>query len=176
MDALDRLKYPIGAFTYPSSPLDANARAACIDAIARTPSAMRDAVAGLTDAELDTPYRPGGWTIRQVVHHVPDSHMHAYVRMKFAVTEELPLVKAYDEDRWSKLADAQSAPVALSLDLLDALHRRWVTFLQGLSEADFRRALVHSANGRLTLDQLLADYAWHGPHHVAHVRNAVGRM
>ena len=173
MDALHALKYPIGEFTYPSTPLDASARAACIDAIARTPSEMRALVAGLSDAELDTPYRPGGWTIRQVVHHVADSHMHAYVRMKFAVTEETPLVKAYDEDRWSKLSDAQSGPVSLSLDLLDALHRRWVVFLRNLTEQDFLRTLVHSANGRLYLYQLLADYAWHGPHHVAHVRNAL---
>ena len=172
MDALDAFKYPIGEFTFPSSPLDAHARAACIDTIARTPAAMREAVAGLTDAELDTPYRPGGWTIRQVVHHVPDSHMHSYLRMKFALTEEAPLVKAYDEDRWSKLPDAQSAPVSLSLDLLDALHRRWVVFLQGLTEQDFLRTLVHPDHGQIALYQVLADYAWHGPHHVAHVRNA----
>src|SRR5262245_5147283 len=157
MDA-DALRYPIGRFTFPPSPLDAEARAACIDSIARTPAAMRELVSGLAEAELDRPYRPGGWTIRQVVHHVPESHMHSFLRMKFALAEEAPLVKAYDEHRWSQLPDAQTAPVGLSLDLLDALHRRWVVFLRGLDAADFQRALVHPEHGRITIDQLLATY------------------
>ena len=174
MDALDHLKYPIGRFTFPTVPLVAEHRADRIDAIERLPAAFRAIAGDLTDAELDTPYRPGGWTIRQVVHHVPDSHMHMYIRMKFAVTEDAPLIKAYDEDRWSQLGDAKAAPVAMSLDLLEALHRRWVTFLRTLSDTEWLRTFVHPEHGDVALYQVVAMYAWHGQHHAAHVRNARG--
>ena len=133
------------------------------------------AVAGLTEERLDTPYRPEGWTVRQVVHHVPDSHMNAYVRFKLALTESAPAIKGYEEARWAELEDTQRVPVEVSLALLAALHTRWVALLQSMPEADFQRTLVHPEHGVRTLDQMLATYAWHGPHHVAHVTALAGR-
>jgi hypothetical protein len=144
-------------------------RARFINQIEGTPAALRAAVAGLSEARLDTPYRPGGWTVRQVVHHLPDSHVNAYVRMKLALTEDGPTIKTYEEARWAELEDGRRAPVALSLDLLDALHRRWVVFLKSLAEADFKRQFMHPDSGRVDLDWALAMYAWHGRHHVAHI-------
>ena len=168
-DELEKLRYPIGRFERLHAPLDQAARAALIDAIELAPATLRRLVTGLSDAQLDTPYRPGGWTVRQVIHHVPDSHMNAYVRMKLAATEETPAVRAYDEALWAELPEAKTAPVALSLDLLDALHRRWVMFLRALPQAGFARAYVHSDLGRVTLDEAVALYAWHGRHHAAHI-------
>jgi len=135
-----------------------------------TPARFRSLVGGLSDARLDTPYRPGGWTVRQVVHHVPDSHMNAYIRMKWAVTEDGPSIKVYDEAKWAELPEAKSGPVDMSVTLLDALHRRWVMFLRGLSDADFARAYVHPELGRVTLDEAVALYSWHCRHHAGHVR------
>ena len=137
---------------------------------------MRAAVAGLTPEQLDTPYRPGGWTVRQVVHHVPDSHINSYVRFKLALTEEEPTIKPYDEARWAKLADTATTPVEVSLTLLDSLHSRWVPLLQSLTEADFARQFRHPELGMVRLDRNLALYAWHGKHHVAHITSLRERM
>ena len=137
---------------------------------------MRAAVAGLSDEQLNTPYRPEGWTVRQVVHHVPESHMNSYVRIKLAITEEEPTIKPYFEDRWAQLDDAQQAPVELSLHLMDALHGRWVWFLRSLKDADFQRTFQHPELGIVSLDKNIALYAWHGRHHVAHITSLRERM
>lgn len=139
-----------------------------IDQIAAAPAAMAAAVAGLSDGQLDTPYRPGGWTLRQVVHHVPDSHMNAFIRLKLALTENDPLIRPYDQDGWAGLADAR-LPLAVSLSLLAALHERWVVLWRAMEAADFARTLRHPEMGPMTLDALLGLYAWHGRHHIAHV-------
>jgi hypothetical protein len=145
-------------------------RAACVARIAAAPAALRAAVAGLSDAQLDTPYRPGGWTVRQVVHHVPDSHLNAYVRIRLALTENTPTIKPYEEARWAELPDARTLPIEASLVLLEGLHVRWVALLGGLGAADGARQFHHPEHGRLiTVDELIAMYAWHGEHHVAHV-------
>lgn len=142
-----------------------------IDAIAATPANLRSAVRGLSEAQLDTPYRPGGWTVRQVVHHVPDSHSNAYTRFKLTLTEDVPTIKPYDEGAWAKLDDTRTTPIETSLAMMDALHDRWVRLLRSLGPADFARTLNHPENGIMNLDQLLALYAWHGAHHVAHITN-----
>lgn len=167
---LDRLRFPIGRAVIAAS-IGPSERVALIARIAAAPRALRDAVAGLDDAALDTPYRPGGWTVRQVVHHVPDSHMNAYVRFKLAVTEAEPTVKTYEEADWARQAD-YAGPVGVSLDLLDALHARWTGWLSQLPEDAWGRAFLHPEGGRTTLDRALHLYAWHGEHHVAHVRHA----
>lgn len=166
--AADDLRYPIGRLVRPER-LEPAARAHAIDVIARTPAALRRALDGLTDEQLDTPYRPGGWSVRQVAHHVPDSHMQAYTRFKLALTEDEPTIKPYDEAAWAHMADMRVVPVSVSLALLEALHERWDAVLRAMSATDFTRVLVHPENGRMTLDQMLSTYAWHGPHHVAHV-------
>src|SRR5919204_2524476 len=130
MDPLDKLKYPVGPMPRTSTPLDRATREQHLATIAELPSRIRSLVEGLTDAQLETPYRPGGWTIRQVVHHVPDSHMNAYIRMKLAATEDAPVIRTYDEARWAELPEAKSGPIDVSLMLLEALHRRWVAFLR----------------------------------------------
>ncbi len=172
MDDTNR-RFPIGPYAPPAAPLDAAARAACIDAIARTPSAMRKLVEGLSGADLERRYREGGWTIRQVVHHVSDSHMHAYVRFKFALSEEAPRIRAYDEKRWAEFPDVDDVPVGVSLDLLDALHRRWVSTLRALSGEDFLKTYIHPELGTISLYGALGQYAWHGPHHTAHIQLAL---
>lgn len=164
----DRLRFPIGRLALPDR-YDAAWRAQAIEAIAETPMHLAQAVAGWTESRLDTPYRPGGWTVRQVVHHLPDSHLNAYARFKLALTEPEPAIKAYDEAAWATLADTRLVPVKVSLELLDALHLRWVVLLQSMSAQDFQRTLLHPQHGRRTLDQMLATYAWHGHHHVAHI-------
>jgi uncharacterized damage-inducible protein DinB len=163
----DDLRYPTGKFHFNPDVTPAT-RTACIAAIREAPSALRTAVQGLNDARLDTPYRPGGWTVRQVVHHVPESHMNAYVRFKLALTEQNPTIKPYDETAWAKLKDANS-PIEPSLTLLDALHQRWVTLLESMQGEDFARPLQHPERGPMTLDQMLQLYAWHGRHHAAHI-------
>lgn len=161
-------RYPIGRFEPPRA-VDAAMRARLIEAIEAVPDRMRAAIAGLDDAQLDTPYRDGGWSVRQVVHHVADSHLNAYVRLKLALTEEQPLVKEYDETRWAELPEARSGPVGMSIDLLDALHRRWVACLRVLPAEAFDRTFRHPSLGVVSLNGLLALYAWHGRHHVAHI-------
>jgi hypothetical protein len=151
-------------------------RAACVARIAAAPAALRAAVAGLSDTQLDTPYRPGGWTVRQVVHHVPDSHLNAYVRIRLALTEDTPTIKPYEEARWAELPDARALPIEASLALLEGLHARWVGLLGGLGAADGARQFHHPEHGRLiTVDELIAMYAWHGEHHVAHVTSLRAR-
>lgn len=161
------LKYPVGKFDRVST-LSGAERGELIEAIAHAPARMREAVKGLSDAQLDTPYRPGGWTVKQVVHHVPDSHMNAVMRMKLALTENEPTIKTYEEAEWAKLADAK-APIEPSLALLESLHARWVVLLRSLGDAEWARKFVHPVMGPMTLEQTLALYAWHGRHHVAHV-------
>jgi hypothetical protein len=161
------LRYPIGKFDRLET-LTPEQRREHIEAIAATPARLASAVAGLKPEQLDTPYRPGGWTVRQVTHHIPDSHMNAYVRFKLALTEDEPTIKPYMEDRWAELADAK-APIEPSLALLENLHKRWVLLLRSLTPAEWARKLRHPELGFLTLDQSLAIYGWHGRHHVAHI-------
>ena len=169
------LRYPVGPFTFTGSLSDPE-RQALIDQIAEAPALMRAAVAGLDQAQLDTPYRPEGWTVRQVVHHVPESHLNSYTRFKLAVTEDEPTIKPYFEDRWAELDDARQAPIELSLDLLDTLHARWVWFLRTLKQPDFERTFRHPDLGVVSLDKNIALYAWHGRHHVAHITSLRERM
>ncbi|MBX6366241.1 MAG: putative metal-dependent hydrolase [Gemmatimonadetes bacterium] len=164
----DELRYPIGRFTAPTAVTAADI-SRWIDEIAAAPARLREAVAGLDDGQLDTPYRPGGWTVRQVVHHLPDSHMNAYVRTCLALTEDTPTIKPYEEGEWARLPFQRTAPIAASLDLLDAVHARWVAVLRSMEERDFDRAYLHPASGRVPLKEQVALYAWHGKHHVAHI-------
>lgn len=175
-DALiDRLRYPIGRFEVPAA-VSTDDRVCWIGQIAEAPASLRTAIAGLSPAQLEMPYRPGGWTVRQVVHHVPDSHLNAYVRFKLALTEDEPTVKPYDENRWSQLGDVHALGPEASLDLLDALHRRWVALLRTLDASDYRRTFRHPEHGRaIPLDEALAHYAWHGRHHVAHITSLRAR-
>ncbi len=161
------LRYPIGK-CHPVENISDAQRRQCIDAIAETPAKLRAAVAGLNDQQLDTPYRPGGWTVRQVVHHVPDSHMNSFVRCKLALTEDEPTIKPYDEKLWAELADAKE-PIEPSLLLLENLHKRWVVLLNSLAPSDWQRKFRHPERGPMTLDNNLQLYAWHGRHHVAHI-------
>lgn len=169
------LRYPVGEEVVKHE-LTEDERRAAIAVLAETPARMRAAVEGLNPEQLDTPYRPGGWTVRQVVHHVPDSHMNAYIRCKLALTEDEPTIKPYDQDRWVVLADTRNTPVEVSLVLLDTLHRRWVDLLRALRPEDFRRSLQHPERGRMTLDTVLNAYAWHSMHHVAHITGLRERM
>jgi DinB superfamily len=168
-------RYPIGRFSAdPSSSPETRARH--IGEIAGLPLRMRQAVAGLSAKQLDTPYRDGGWTVRQVVHHVPDSHLNAYVRSKLALTEETPTIKPYDENAWAQLQDSALTPVEVSLALLDAVHSRWVTLLRSLQPRDFERQFNHPEAGVHDLDWLVALYDWHGNHHLAHIATLRQRM
>ena len=165
---MDGLRYPVGRFAVDSEPTP-DKRRRWIAQIAEAPALLRSAVAGLTEAQFDAPYRPGGWTVRQVLHHVPDSHMNAYCRYKFALTENNPTIKPYDEAAWANVADTARTPPDVSLTLLDALHKRWVILLESMAPADFERPLQHPEHGMITLDWMLQLYAWHGRHHTAHV-------
>lgn len=168
------VRYPIGRHEAVST-LTPEQRAEAIAQISAAPEELRRAVRGLDDRQLDTPYRDGGWTVRQVVHHVPDSHMHAYLRCKFLLTEPQPTVKTYEQGAWASTPETR-APVEVSLALLDALHRRWVLLLKGVAPADFGRTLNHPENGLMTLDAIVAMYAWHGRHHTAHITSLRERM
>jgi uncharacterized damage-inducible protein DinB len=167
------LQYPIGKFTWNHTGNGLLAREAerqeWLGEIEETPARLWAAVTGLNDAQLDTPYRPGGWTVRQVVHHMADSHMNAYVRFRLALTENEPTIKPYDEKLWANLSDAHTAPPDVSLTLLDTLHQRWVMLLRSLKPEDFARGINHPELGHVTLEKYLALYAWHGKHHVAHI-------
>jgi hypothetical protein len=164
----ESLRYPVGRFE-PVLPSTSELRAVAIDAIARLPAAMRDAVSGLNERQLDTPYRPGGWTVRQVVHHVADSHMNGFIRVKLALTEDSPTIKPYDENAWATLADVR-LPVRVSLELLDGIHTRWVAVCRAMTADQFTRSFVHPEHGmRMTLDYHLQNYAWHSRHHVSHI-------
>jgi hypothetical protein len=174
MDTPD-LRYPIGEFRFPDV-VSAEDRRKFIDQIAEAPARLRSAVSGLSEAQLETPYRPGGWTVRQVVHHVPDSHLNSYLRFRLALTEDEPVIKSYQEDRWALLLDARTGPVEVSLQLLECLHLRWVTLLRSLNDEEWRRTFRHPDLGLVRLDQNAALYAWHGRHHVAHVTALRERM
>jgi len=161
------LRYPIGKSERPDHLTDEQRRE-LIGAIQETPAKLRAAVAGLSEEQLDTPYRPGGWTVRQVVHHLPDSHMNAYVRFKLALTENEPTIKPYQESAWANLPDSKGA-IEPSLALLESLHERWVTLLKSLRASDWAKKFNHPESGPYTLDKSLAIYGWHGRHHVAHI-------
>jgi hypothetical protein len=165
----DALKFPIGRFKRPSGPLDPAERQKLIRAIADTPKNLDAALKGMTEKQLDTPYRPGGWTIRKVVHHLADSHMNAYCRVKFALTENAPTIKAYDEDAWAGLPDSLM-PIAPSVALLSGLHERWVNLMESMKPEDFQKTVTHPEHGPITVDFLVALYGWHGPHHTGHVK------
>ena len=169
------LRYPIGKFQWPAS-VTPEEREAHIAVIAGAPAVYRQAVLGLNDQQLDTPYREGGWTVRQVIHHVPDSHMNSYCRFKFALTETEPGIKAYAEDLWAELADGRGGPVETSLVLLENLHKRWVILLKSMTDKDFARCFRHSEYGLIRLDGTLALYDWHSRHHVAHITGLRERM
>lgn len=170
------LRYPIGKFAF-EAPSTEEQRQGWIDDIAGLPALVRAAVNGLDDAQLDTPYRPGGWTVRQVVHHLPDSHLNSYLRFRKALTEDRPTISAYDEAAWAELTDARAAPVALSLTLLEGLHARWVVLLRSLRPQDYSRVFLHPESGReVELERNLALYAWHGRHHLAHITALKDRM
>ena len=164
----DDLRYPIGPWQPPTGPVTPEWRANHIRDIAALPAQMRAAVAALSDAQLDTPYRPGGWTLRQVVHHVADSHANGYVRQKLALTESNPTIKPYDEERWAELPDSRLA-IDVSLRMLDAIHERWAALLRSLPPERFAAPYQHPQSGPQTLDSSLSNYSWHGRHHVAHI-------
>jgi hypothetical protein len=172
---VDTLRFPIGRFSQPASSM-AGIRAAHIHTLKLLPERLKAAVDGLNDPKLDTPYRDGGWTVRQLVHHVADSHANAYVRMKLALTEEWPTIKPYDEAAWADLSDARWLPVGISLDMITALHARWVSLLESLSDADFQKGYEHPESGRQNLAQVLALYDWHSRHHTAHITSVRVRM
>ena len=169
------LRYPVGQFDMQGT-ITEGQRRAFISEIAEAPARLRSAIEGLSTEQLDTPYRPDGWTVRQVVHHLPDSHLNSYVRFKLALTEDEPLIRTYDEHRWAQLADGRTAPVEISLPLLESLHRRWVLLLSSLTEADFARSFRHPEWGVVSLDKAAGLYAWHGRHHVAHITSLRERM
>ena len=168
-------RYPIGRFAPPDE-YNAHLRESFVRDLAEAPSAFRAAIGGLTVEQRLTPYREGGWSVAQVVHHVADSHMHAYARMKFAVTEDVPTIKAYDERVWANFQDASDANVDPSLQIVESLHARWATFLKNLPQKDYERGLVHPERGQMTVDRMVALYAWHGRHHVAHITELRKRM
>jgi uncharacterized damage-inducible protein DinB len=168
------LQYPVGRFIPPANST-AESRATYIKTLRLLPGHLRAAVSGLSDSQLDTAYRPGGWTVRQVVHHVADSHTNSYIRFKLALTEEWPTIKAYDEAAWAKLADS-GLPVEVSLAWTDALHERWVVLLESMSEEDFQKGFVHPERGPQKLETTLALYDWHSRHHTAHITGLRGRM
>lgn len=161
------LRYPVGKFQRLEN-INDNQRRVFIDAIAETPAKLRAAVAGLNDQQLDTPYRPGGWTVRQVVHHLADSHLNSFTRFKLALTEQEPTIKPYDEALWAELPDSKT-PIELSLPLLEGLHKRWTILLNSLNTSDWQRTFRHPERGTMTLTDNLQLYAWHGRHHVTHI-------
>ncbi|HEX2081025.1 MAG TPA: bacillithiol transferase BstA [Longimicrobium sp.] len=167
-------RYPVGRYRIEGE-VTPEQRAEWIEQVAQTPARFRAAVQGLTDEQLDTPYREGGWTVRQLAHHVPDSHMNAYTRFKLGLTEDSPAIKTYEEARWAELADARE-PIEVSLTLLEALHTRWDVLLRSLSDEQWSRTIQHPDWGLLRLDSLLGLYAWHGRHHTAHVTRLRERM
>jgi hypothetical protein len=168
VETLEDLRYPIGRYQSPEI-IDAAMRSEWIDTIAALPGDLSKVVEGLNDQQLDTPYRTGGWTVRQLVHHIADSHLNSQIRFRWGLTEHAPLIKAYDEKLWAELPDAKQLPIDISLHLLNGLHERWTGLLRQMSELDFKRCLIHPESGELSLEWMLGLYAWHGRHHVAHI-------
>jgi len=173
---LEELKYPIGHFVKPTE-IGTLLRMDWIAQIEALPVNLHDLVSPLSEAQLDTPYRPNGWTVRQVVHHVADSHHHSYIRFKWALTEDRPVIKPYLEKEWAALFDASSGPIDLSLRHLEAVHAKLVYLLNGLSHEDWQRTFIHP-DGQIetTLEENAGRYAWHGNHHLAHIQRLVDRM
>jgi uncharacterized damage-inducible protein DinB len=172
---MENLQYPVGHFKWSGIASHEQLRH-WIDEIGAAPAQLRTAVSGLSPQQIDTPYRPGGWTVRQVVHHVPDSHLNSYVRFRLALTEDEPTIKPYDEGRWAELPDSRTAPIEVSLSLLESLHERWIQLLRSLTAPDWKRTFRHPELGLVTLEQNAALYAWHGRHHVAHITSLRQRM
>jgi uncharacterized damage-inducible protein DinB len=172
---MNDLRYPVGKFKYDGPP-SSEQKLAFVEDIAQAPAQIRAAVNGLSDTQLHTPYRPGGWTVHQVVHHVPDSHLNSYIRFKLALTEENPTIKPYAEDRWAELSDTKDTPVEVSLKLLESLHERWVRLLRSLTTEQWKRTFRHPELGAMDLEKTLALYAWHGKHHAAHITELRKRM
>jgi hypothetical protein len=166
---VDELSYPIGKYSGEGD------LSLWVDQISAAPVQLREAVRGLSQAQLDTPYRPGGWTVRQVIHHVPDSHLNSYVRFRLALTEDQPTIKPYDEERWANLFDSRTADIETSLTLLESLHTRWVLLLRSLTPEDWKRTFRHPELGVVTLEWTAGLYAWHGRHHTAHVTSLRAR-
>jgi uncharacterized damage-inducible protein DinB len=175
MTDIEKLQFPIGKFSASNPAIPAD-RSAQIQILRDLPQALRTAVAGLDDAQLDTPYRDGGWTVRQVVHHIADSHGNSFFRFKWALTEDWPTIKPYNEAEWAKLADSTALPVEASLELIAPLHARWVALLESLSTDDFKKGYSHPDSGRQDLAKALAIYAWHSLHHTAHITNLRARQ
>jgi hypothetical protein len=171
---MEDLRYPIGRFSFDTKPTQEK-RIGWIREIAQAPELIRKATIGLTQAQIDTPYREGGWTVRQVVHHLADSHMNSFVRTKLALTEEVPTIKPYDQNAWATTADVKGVDIALSLSLLEGLHARFVALLSSMRPEDFARTFVHPENGPTTLERQLQIYAWHGKHHTAHISSLRAR-
>lgn len=174
MIELDALRYPVGKFVAPEK-VSADQVEAWIDEIEGLPAKLRALVEPMTPAQLETPYRPGGWRVRQVVHHLGDSHLNSYIRFKWTLTEERPVIKPYYEDRWAQLAEYAGSPLKESLEFLEVLHARWVRLLRGLSGDDLRREFVHPESGPTRLDVNIGIYAWHGRHHMAHITGLAER-
>ena len=172
---MTNLRYPVGPPPRMEDPQAAEIEE-WLALIEQAPYQLREAVSGLTDAQLDTPYRDGGWTVRQVIHHVADSHMHSYARFRFALTEPSPVIHPYDEAAWAELPDAKTAPVEVSLSLLDALHHRWMILLRSLDTASLAKVFVHPERGPVSLASAIALYAWHGRHHTAHITTLRQRL
>ena len=172
--AVQDLRFPIGKFQF-SGPNSETQRQKLIAEIEAAPGQLRAAIDRLTAVQLDTPYRPGGWSVRQVVHHLPESHMNSYVRFKLALTEDEPTIKPYDENAWALTPEVRSTPLEVSLTLLDCLHQRWVALLRLMTPQDFRRKFRHPERGVMDLDETLSLYAWHGKHHTAHITSLRGR-
>lgn len=173
---IEQLKYPIGKFKRPEV-IEPSQIHEWIDEIEILPGRLRKTVNGLSEMQLETPYREGGWTVRQVVHHLPDSHMNAYVRFKWSLTEDKPTIKPYFESKWAELDDARNSPLDVSLSLLDALHKRWILLLRSMSPMDFKRTYIHPDQGKeFSLDSIAGMYAWHGRHHLAHIQRLKERM
>jgi DinB superfamily len=162
------LQYPIGKF-HCEGTFSEEQKQKCINDISRVPADLRAAVSGLSEAQLDTPYRPGGWTVRQVTHHIPDSHMNAYIRFKLALTEDEPTIKPYEQQHWAELDDTKSTPIEVSLTMVDSLHDRWVRLLRSMKAEDWKRSFRHPELGLVSLEKNVAIYSWHGRHHLAHI-------
>ena len=174
-DNLESLKYPIGQFEVPETITDAQIKE-WIEELEILPAKFRTLVENLSEAQLETPYRPGGWTVRQTVHHVSDSHHNSYIRFKWALTEDTPLIKAYDEKAWADLFDTKTAPITMSLDHLTIVHTKLVYLLKGLDRAALQKAFLHpEGNIRTTLEENIGRYAWHGNHHYTHIYNLIQR-
>lgn len=176
METLEQLKYPVGRFEFDGYESEAD-RQLAIESFYMVPFILRGEVENLDNTQLDTPYREGGWTIRQVVHHLPDSHINCYIRFKLALTEDTPTIKPYNEKLWAELFDASKSNIDVSLDLLEAIHRKMDVLLRSMRSENFQREFFHpETNGTITLEKTLALYEWHGRHHIAHVTSLKQRM